>query len=57
MTLVNFCFPAQPRELAQGVPKGHDPCNPDRVCSGSLPARPAGGVHGTARLPLEAAGK
>lgn len=47
----------QPRQCYQGIPEGHDSCNPDCLCPGSLPARPAGGVHCSPWLPLEASGK
>ncbi len=57
ITLVNSSFPPQPGEHDQGILKGHDPCNPDGVCSGSLLARPASRVHRTPWFPLEAAGE
>lgn len=66
-TLLGFCSPLlnarssppplpQPGHVYQGLAEDHDPCDPDRLRAGSLPARPAGGVDGAAGLPLEAAG-
>lgn len=55
--IVIVSFFSQPEDSDQGVPKNYNPRHPDRVCSGSLPARAAGGVYRTARLPVEAAGE
>lgn len=57
-TLIHcLSFPPQLRRCDQGLPKGHDSYNPHSFCSGSLLARPAGGVHRSSGLPLEAAGR
>ena len=55
LTDVSLLLP-QSREYDEGVAQGHDPDHPDRVRTGSVPACPAGGVHRTPRLPVEAAG-
>lgn len=55
--LVVLSFFPQPGNSDQGVPENYNPCHPDRVCSGALPSRAAGGVDRTARLSVEAAGR
>lgn len=51
-----MCADLQLCDGLQGSPEDHDAGGHHRLRSGPLPSRPAGGVHGQARLPLEAAG-
>lgn len=50
-----MCIP-QLRGGVEGASEDHDARGHHRLRAGTLPARPAGGVHGQTRLPLEAAG-
>lgn len=50
------CFYLQPICCDQSVPESHDSSDPHSVCPGTVPARPAGRIYSTPRLPLEITG-
>ena len=53
---INPAVSLQPICCDQSVPEGHDSSDPHSLCPGTVPARPAGRIHRSPRLPVETTG-